>query len=70
MEDADEILECYQRIQRLLERFSVSSLKMSIDAVLTSLKLNANVNIWKTVDEQATASVCFSDEYLADGLHV
>ncbi|KAG8677916.1 hypothetical protein FRC08_018216, partial [Ceratobasidium sp. 394] len=37
-EDADEVLECYRRIQGLLER----------------LTLNANVNIWKTVDEQAT----------------
>ncbi|KAF8601282.1 hypothetical protein BDV93DRAFT_558583 [Ceratobasidium sp. AG-I] len=35
-EDADEILECYRRIQRLLERVSFS----------------ANVNIWKTMDEQ------------------
>ncbi|KAG9125403.1 hypothetical protein FRC07_007723 [Ceratobasidium sp. 392] len=37
-EDVDEVLECYRRIQRLLER----------------LTLNANINIWKTVDEQAT----------------
>ncbi|KAF8593782.1 hypothetical protein BDV93DRAFT_582463, partial [Ceratobasidium sp. AG-I] len=37
MENAGEIRACYERIQRLLERFS----------------LNANVNIWKIVDEQA-----------------
>ncbi|KAG9090853.1 hypothetical protein FS749_000247, partial [Ceratobasidium sp. UAMH 11750] len=37
-EDADDVLECYRRIQGLLTR----------------LTLNANVNIWKTVDEQAT----------------
>ncbi|KAG9083050.1 hypothetical protein FS749_006341, partial [Ceratobasidium sp. UAMH 11750] len=37
-QDADEVLECYRRIQGLLER----------------LTLNANVNIWKIVDEQAT----------------
>ncbi|KAG9092951.1 hypothetical protein FS749_015298 [Ceratobasidium sp. UAMH 11750] len=36
--DADEVLECYCRIQRLLER----------------LALNANLSVWKTVDEQAT----------------
>ncbi|KAF8593877.1 hypothetical protein BDV93DRAFT_502347, partial [Ceratobasidium sp. AG-I] len=38
MEDANEVLECYQRVQRLLERFS----------------LNANVRMWKAVDELAT----------------
>ncbi|KAF8601778.1 hypothetical protein BDV93DRAFT_545678, partial [Ceratobasidium sp. AG-I] len=38
MEDPDAILECYRRIQRLVERFS----------------LNANINIWKAVDEQTT----------------
>ncbi|KAF8601236.1 hypothetical protein BDV93DRAFT_585628, partial [Ceratobasidium sp. AG-I] len=38
MEDPDAILECYRRIQCLLERFS----------------LNANLNVWKTVDEQTT----------------
>ncbi|KAF8594417.1 hypothetical protein BDV93DRAFT_166894, partial [Ceratobasidium sp. AG-I] len=38
MEDPDALLECYRRIQRLLERFS----------------LNANLNVWKTVDAQTT----------------
>ncbi|KAG9076089.1 hypothetical protein FRC06_009713, partial [Ceratobasidium sp. 370] len=36
--DEDEVIECYRRIQTLLER----------------LKLNANLSIWKIVDEQAT----------------
>ncbi|KAG9100343.1 hypothetical protein FRC07_010420 [Ceratobasidium sp. 392] len=38
MKDEDMILEHYRRVQRLLER----------------LKLNANMNMWKVVDEQAT----------------
>ncbi|KAG8688175.1 hypothetical protein FRC08_011585, partial [Ceratobasidium sp. 394] len=38
MEDGDEILECYRRIQMHLER----------------LALNANLDVWKIVDEQAT----------------
>ncbi|KAG9089441.1 hypothetical protein FS749_001324, partial [Ceratobasidium sp. UAMH 11750] len=38
MEDRDEILECYRRIQMHLQR----------------LALNANLNVWKIVDEQAT----------------
>ncbi|KAG8784662.1 hypothetical protein FRC12_018419 [Ceratobasidium sp. 428] len=37
-EDVDDILDCYRRIQSLLNR----------------LALNANVNVWKIVDEQAT----------------
>ncbi|KAG9111306.1 hypothetical protein FRC07_008073, partial [Ceratobasidium sp. 392] len=37
-EDLDEIMKCYRRIQNLLER----------------LALNANVNVWMKVDEQAT----------------
>ncbi|KAG9119525.1 hypothetical protein FRC07_005411, partial [Ceratobasidium sp. 392] len=36
MEDADQILECYQRIYTLLER----------------LTLNANTGVWKSMDEQ------------------
>ncbi|QRV75744.1 Notchless protein [Ceratobasidium sp. AG-Ba] len=39
-QDVEEVLECYRRIQSLLER----------------LILNVNVNIWKVVDEQATDS--------------
>ncbi|KAF8601281.1 hypothetical protein BDV93DRAFT_510197 [Ceratobasidium sp. AG-I] len=46
IEDADKILECYRRIQRLLERFS----------------LNVNVSTWKTVDEQATVCARDSEE--------
>ncbi|KAG9078222.1 hypothetical protein FRC06_008484, partial [Ceratobasidium sp. 370] len=38
VQDADQVLKCYRRIQTLLER----------------LALNANVNIWMLVDEQAT----------------
>ncbi|KAG8703709.1 hypothetical protein FRC08_002671 [Ceratobasidium sp. 394] len=38
VQDADKVLKCYRRIQTLLER----------------LALNANVNIWMLVDEQAT----------------
>ncbi|KAG8740140.1 hypothetical protein FRC10_004725, partial [Ceratobasidium sp. 414] len=38
VQDADRVLKCYRRIQALLER----------------LALNANVNIWMLVDEQAT----------------
>ncbi|KAG9127619.1 hypothetical protein FRC07_011502, partial [Ceratobasidium sp. 392] len=37
-DDIEEMFECYRRIRALLER----------------LALNANVNIWKTIDEQAT----------------
>ncbi|KAG8719605.1 hypothetical protein FRC09_010899 [Ceratobasidium sp. 395] len=37
-EDLDEIMKCYRRIQNLLER----------------LALNANVNVWMLMDEQAT----------------
>ncbi|KAG8724875.1 hypothetical protein FRC09_012786 [Ceratobasidium sp. 395] len=37
-EDVDEVSECYRRIQSLLNR----------------LALNANINIWRIVDEQAT----------------
>ncbi|KAG9100798.1 hypothetical protein FS749_012731 [Ceratobasidium sp. UAMH 11750] len=40
IEDADEVLECYQRIQRLLGR----------------LALNIDMNILKIVDEQATVA--------------
>ncbi|KAG8732215.1 hypothetical protein FRC10_001157, partial [Ceratobasidium sp. 414] len=38
VQDADQVLKCYRQIQTLLERFA----------------LNANVNIWMLVDEQAT----------------
>ncbi|KAG9076118.1 hypothetical protein FS749_012143, partial [Ceratobasidium sp. UAMH 11750] len=38
MQAADEVLECYRRIQMLLGRLTV----------------NANMNMWKTIDEQAT----------------
>ncbi|KAG9118646.1 hypothetical protein FRC07_006737, partial [Ceratobasidium sp. 392] len=38
MEDADQILECYRRIQTLLGR----------------LILNANMGMWKSIDEQTT----------------
>ncbi|KAG8735713.1 hypothetical protein FRC10_010230 [Ceratobasidium sp. 414] len=41
MQDIDQVLKCYRRIQTLLER-------------LAGPKLNANVNIWMLVDEQAT----------------
>ncbi|KAG8686488.1 hypothetical protein FRC08_012487, partial [Ceratobasidium sp. 394] len=37
-QDADQVLKCYRRVQALLER----------------LALNANVNIWMLVEEQAT----------------
>ncbi|KAG8721102.1 hypothetical protein FRC09_008462 [Ceratobasidium sp. 395] len=37
-EDAHEVLECYRRIQALLNRLS----------------LNANMNMWRTMDEHAT----------------
>ena len=53
MDDASEIFECYQRIERLLGRVSVSMLQVLIDAVLSVLKFNANISIWKTVDEEA-----------------
>jgi hypothetical protein len=54
MEDADEILECYRRIQRLLERVAVSIIQPDICLILMTIKLNANVNTWKIIDEQAT----------------
>ncbi|KAG9096458.1 hypothetical protein FS749_008420, partial [Ceratobasidium sp. UAMH 11750] len=38
MQAADEVLECYRRIQMLLGRLTV----------------NANMSMWKTIDEQAT----------------
>ena len=66
MEDADEVLECYRRVQRLLERFSVSVHQVPADAILSALKLNANVSTWKTVDELATVSACRSEQALAE----
>ena len=44
-EDADEILECYQWIQRLLERISVSILQASMDAALSLLKFSGDANV-------------------------
>ncbi|KAG8700744.1 hypothetical protein FRC08_004471 [Ceratobasidium sp. 394] len=38
MQDTDEVLECYRRIQMLLGRLTV----------------NANMNMWKKIDEQTT----------------
>ncbi|KAG8787121.1 hypothetical protein FRC12_015888 [Ceratobasidium sp. 428] len=37
--DVDEVLECYRRVKTMLER----------------LVINANINIWKSVDDQTTA---------------
>ena len=65
MEDADEVFECYRRIERLLERVSVSTLQVFIDAVLSVMKFNANINIWKTVDEQTTVRASHSREPFA-----
>ncbi|KAG9076213.1 hypothetical protein FS749_012041 [Ceratobasidium sp. UAMH 11750] len=39
--DIDEVLECYRRIQAMLQR----------------LALNANINVWRIADEQATVGI-------------
>ncbi len=56
MQDTDEILECYRRIQMHLRRLAVSAddssktRRPSTDCA----QLNADLNVWKIVDEQAT----------------
>ena len=66
IEDADKILECYRRIQRLLERFSVGAFYLPEGDVLNGLKLNVNVSTWKTVDEQGTVCARDHEESLAE----
>jgi hypothetical protein len=53
--DSNEVLACYRRIQGHLQRLSVSFVSCRVEgAVLMITKVNANLSIWKTVDEIAT----------------
>jgi hypothetical protein len=55
-EDADDVLGCYRRIKGLLERLKVSMYSPSFHMMLNIFQLNANVNTWRIVDEEATVS--------------
>jgi hypothetical protein len=58
-EDSDDVLACYRRIQGHLQRLSVGyTASQTVQEVLMIIKANANLTIWKTVDEMAT--VCFT----------
>lgn len=55
-EDADEVLECYRRIQVLLGRLAVSGILAYTGVILKAPKLNSNLSVWKIVDDQSTVS--------------
>jgi hypothetical protein len=66
MEDADEVLACYRRIKGLLERLKASAFHQDCHLILRVSQLNANVNTWTIVDEEATVSdECF-DSFFAE----
>lgn len=56
IEDADEVLVRYRRIQVLLARLAVCVALTGACVILRPLKLNANLSVWKIVDEQSTVS--------------
>lgn len=55
--DLQEVMECYRRIQGHLDRLTVSVIYLSTELPrLIDRQLNADLNTWKIVDEQATVS--------------
>lgn len=65
LEDVGEIIQCYERVQRLLLRFLVSAPKAFTDVVLNDLKVNASTNTWKIMYEEATVRGSCSSKPLA-----
>jgi hypothetical protein len=53
MQDADDVLACYRRIQRLLERLSVSKMNTASITILIVWQFNVNLSIWKVLDKEA-----------------
>ena len=64
MEDPEEVLQCYARIQRLLERLVVSTIRPEVSLILRTIQRNANMDSWRIVDEQATVrDECSGDRF-------
>ncbi|KAG9125265.1 hypothetical protein FRC07_008334 [Ceratobasidium sp. 392] len=55
LQDLDQVLHRYRRVQNMLERLAVCQYLVTKSVVLTNQQLNANINMWMLVDEQATS---------------
>lgn len=62
MDDPVEVLQCYSRIQRLMERLVVSAIFPDICPILKITQRNTNMSTWRTVDEQATVRASDSSD--------
>ncbi|CAE6535640.1 unnamed protein product [Rhizoctonia solani] len=52
--DLDKIFGCYRRVRGHLERVMVIASSQILEHTLTFAKLNSSLNLWRTVDKQAT----------------